>query len=125
MPSCNTYRLTWVFLTLEEGYLLMAAPPDLECGVAPLCPPAPMQLQLLRWGSSSQPPPLNSDVGLLLSASPVLSQSGASVAAPDLGRGVAPLGHASVQSVAAAMLLRSLCAHRVERNIHRFRILPY
>ena len=59
MPSCNTYPLTWVSLTLEvslhgcsskahpllltldEGYLLTAAPPDLEHGVAPLNPPAP------------------------------------------------------------------------------------
>ena len=60
MPSCNTYRLTWVSLTLEvgylhgcsskaqpllltldEGYLLTATPPDLEHGVAPLGPPAP------------------------------------------------------------------------------------
>ena len=60
MPSRNTYRLTWVsltldvglslhgcsskvqllLLTLEEGYLLMATPPDLEHGVTPLgrCP---------------------------------------------------------------------------------------
>ena len=30
-------------LTLDEGYLLMAAPPDLERGVAPLGPPAPVQ----------------------------------------------------------------------------------
>ena len=29
MPSLNTYRLTWVSLTLDEEYLLMAAPPDL------------------------------------------------------------------------------------------------
>ena len=60
MPSCNTYRLTWVsylghgvslhgcsskaqllLLTLDEGYLLTATPPDLERGVAPLGPPAP------------------------------------------------------------------------------------
>ena len=34
-----------LLLTLDEGYLLTAAPPDLECGVAPLSPPAPMQLQ--------------------------------------------------------------------------------
>ena len=66
MPSCNTYRLTWVsllgcgvslhgcsrkvqvlLLTLDEGYLLMAAPPDLESGVAPLGPPAPVQPLLL------------------------------------------------------------------------------
>ena len=26
MPSCNTYHLTWVFLTLGVGYLFMAAP---------------------------------------------------------------------------------------------------
>ena len=63
MPYCNTYHLTWVSLklghgvslhscsskaqplpfTLDEGYLLTAAPPDLECGVAPLGPPAPVQ----------------------------------------------------------------------------------
>ena len=53
MPSCTTYRLTWVSLTLDMGYLLMAAPakgylltaapPDLERGgVAPLGPPVPM-----------------------------------------------------------------------------------
>ena len=29
-----------LLLTLEEGYLLTAAPPDLERGVAPLRPPA-------------------------------------------------------------------------------------
>ena len=57
MPSCNTYHLTCVSLTLDvgylftaapakcsccslpwTGYLLTAAPPDLECGVAVLGP---------------------------------------------------------------------------------------
>ena len=33
--------------TLDEGYLLMATPPDLECGVAPLNPPLPVQPPLL------------------------------------------------------------------------------
>ena len=33
--------------TLDEGYLLTAAPPDLERGVAFLRPPARMQLLLL------------------------------------------------------------------------------
>ena len=47
MPSRNTYRLTWVSLTLDEGYLLTAVPPDLECRVAPLSPPAPAQPLLL------------------------------------------------------------------------------
>ena len=51
--SCNTYHLTWVSLTLgvgisswllqqgtalllalDEGYLLTAAVPDLQCGIA-------------------------------------------------------------------------------------------
>ena len=70
MPSCNTYRLTWVsltldvgylfmacsskaqplLLTLDEGYLLTAAPPDLESGIAPLGPLAPTQPQLLGHG---------------------------------------------------------------------------
>ena len=30
-----------LLLTLDEGYLLTAAPPDLELGVAPLSPPVP------------------------------------------------------------------------------------
>ena len=47
MPSCNTYRLTWVSLTLDVRYLFTAAPPDLECRVAPLSPPAPTQPLLL------------------------------------------------------------------------------
>ena len=88
MPSCNTYCLTWVsltlgvgylftgysskaqlpLLTLEEGYLLTASLPDLQRGIAPLGPPAPAQLGSL-------------DVGLVLPA-----------VAPGLGRGVAPPG---------------------------------
>ena len=39
-----------LLLTLDEGYLLTATPPDLECGVAPLGPPAPMQPPLLGCG---------------------------------------------------------------------------
>ena len=86
MPSCNTYHLTWVSLTLEvgvslhgcsskaqplllvldEGYLLTATIPDLQRGIAPLGPPAPAQRLLL---------------GMLLPA-----------ADPDLRCGVAPLG---------------------------------
>ena len=69
MSSRNTYHLTWVsltldvgylftaapavqllLLTLEEEYLLMAAPPDLERGVAPLGPPAPAQPPFLGCG---------------------------------------------------------------------------
>ena len=36
-----------LLLTLDEGYLLIAAPPDLECGVAPLGLPVPAQPPLL------------------------------------------------------------------------------
>ena len=65
MPSRNIYCLTWVSLTLDVAYLCMPAPakcsrcslpwtrvspPDLECGVAPLSPPAPMQQTLLGRG---------------------------------------------------------------------------
>ena len=60
--SRNTYCLIWVSLTLgvgylftaapylDEDYLLMAAPPDLEPGVASLGPPVPMQPLLLGRG---------------------------------------------------------------------------
>ena len=42
MPSLSTYHLSWVSLTLDIGYLFMAAPakhscsPDIGRGVAPL-----------------------------------------------------------------------------------------
>ena len=52
-----------LLLTLDEGYLLTAAPPDLEREVAPLGPPAPMQPLLLGpgvCGCFSWPPPLAS-----------------------------------------------------------------
>ena len=39
-----------LLLTLDEGYLLTGSPPDLECGVAPLSPPAPAQPPLLGYG---------------------------------------------------------------------------
>ena len=65
MPSCNTillgFLLPWagVFLhgrpskaqplqlTLDKGYLLTAALPDLQRGIAPLGPPVPAQPLLL------------------------------------------------------------------------------
>ena len=56
MPSRNTYHLTWVSLTLDVGYLFMAAPAKcshcsyLERGVAPLSPPEPVQPPLLGRG---------------------------------------------------------------------------
>ena len=39
-----------LLLTLDEGYLLTTAPPDLERGLAPLGPPAPTQPPLLGHG---------------------------------------------------------------------------
>ena len=39
-----------LLLTLDEEYLLRAAAPDLECGVAPLGPPALTQPPLLGRG---------------------------------------------------------------------------
>ena len=56
-----------LLLTLDEGYLLTTAVPDLQHGIAPLGPPVPAQPPLLR---------------LLLQA-----------AAPGLGHMVAPQGH--------------------------------
>ena len=50
--SRNTYHLTWVSLTLYEGYLLTTAPPGLERGVAPLSFPAPAQPPLLGRGET-------------------------------------------------------------------------
>ena len=37
-------------LTLDEGYLLTAAPPELESEIAPLGPPVPAQPSLLGRG---------------------------------------------------------------------------
>ena len=102
MPSRNTYCLTWVSLTLvvvylftaapakcsccslpwmRGRYLLTAAPPDLEHGIAPLGPLCPHSHCSLEVGCSSLPPPLTSGVGKLLLAS-----------APDLGCGASHLG---------------------------------
>ena len=39
-----------LLLTLDEGYLLTAALPDLQRGIAPLGPPAPAQPWLLGLG---------------------------------------------------------------------------
>ena len=109
MASCNTYPLTLgvgylslhscsskaqsLLLTLDEGYLLTAALPDLQRGIALLGPPAPAQPPLIGHGAA--PPgrhPWPRALGgsswpFLLCCSLALS-----AAAPDLGRGVTPLG---------------------------------
>ena len=49
LHGCSS-KAQLLLLTLDEGYLLTTAPPDLEHGVAPLGPPAPLQPLLLGRG---------------------------------------------------------------------------
>ena len=44
-----------LLLTLDERYLLTATLPDLQCGIAPLGPPVPLQPQLLGRGVQEYP----------------------------------------------------------------------
>ena len=46
LHSCSS-KAQLLLLHLDEGYLLTAAPPDLERGVAPLSPPVPVLPPLL------------------------------------------------------------------------------
>ena len=91
-----------LLLTLDEGYLLTTAPPDLERGIAPLGPPAPAQPPLLGRGVAplscscavaawhSRPLPLTSEWGSS-SWLPPLGHGVFPASAPDLGRWVALL----------------------------------
>ena len=120
LHGCSS-KVQPLLLTLDEGYLLTTALPDLQSGKAPLGPPAPPQPWLLghgvgppgrcpwpqAWGCSSRPCPLASGVGVWGSSSrplPLASDVGSSsrpflcrhslalsATAPDLGCGVAPL----------------------------------
>ena len=49
LHGCSS-KAQLLLLTLDEGYLLTATPPDLERGVAPLGAPAPVQPPLLGRG---------------------------------------------------------------------------
>ena len=72
-----------LLLTLDDGYLLTTALPDVQCGIAPLGPPAPAQPQLLGRGvgpPGHRPWPWAWGVGYHLPAT-----------VPDLRRGVTPL----------------------------------
>ena len=49
LHGCSS-KAQLLLLTLDEGYLHTTAPPDLERGIAPLGPPAPVQPPLLGRG---------------------------------------------------------------------------
>ena len=49
LDGCSS-KVQPLLLTLDEGYLLTAALPDLQRGIAPLGPPAPTQPLLLGRG---------------------------------------------------------------------------
>ena len=103
---CCSSKAQPLLLTLDEGYLLTAALPDLQRGIAPLGPPASAQPLLLGrgvgppcrcpwprgWGRSSRPP-LTSYLGS--SSPPFLRRRSLalSAAASDLGCGLTPLGY--------------------------------
>ena len=83
LHGCSS-KMQPLLLTLDEGYLLNAALPDLQRGIAPLGPLGPTQPPLLGRGvgSTATAPGLgHGGVGYLLPAD-----------TPDLGHGVAPLG---------------------------------
>ena len=93
-----------LLLTLDEAYLLPATVPDLQCGIAPLGPPVPVQPLLLGLLLLAAGPGLGRG-WLLLGAVPSLGLAvapqgrrpwpWAKVAPPScsLGLGVAPQGH--------------------------------
>ena len=92
LHGCSS-KVQPLLLTLDEGYLLIAAPSDLERGIAPLGPPAPVQPLLLgrgvaRLGHRPWPRAWGSSSWLLLRCHSLAL----SAATSDLGHGVAPLG---------------------------------
>ena len=69
LHGCSS-KVQLLLLTLEEEYLLTAAPTDLERGVAPLGPPAALLWAATvpwMWDSSSRQLPLTLGMGYLLS----------------------------------------------------------
>ena len=111
MPFCNTYRLTWVCLTLDMGYLFTAAPAKRSRCSLPWTrgissPPPLLTLNVnssfrpscaraatapLICGCSSQPLPLASGGGISSGLLLRCCSLALLAAAPDLGRFVAPL----------------------------------
>ena len=107
-----------LLLTLDKGYLLTTAVPDLQCGIAPLGPPVPVQPPLLGlhlpdagpgFGHGWLFPTAAPGLGLRVathghhpwprvrggfSRSPLILDAGCLLpAATELGGGVTPLGH--------------------------------
>ena len=123
LHGCSS-KAQLLLLTLDEGYLLTTAPPDLERGIAPLGPPALSQPPVLGRGvslhgcsSKAQPLLLTLDEGYLLTAAPPdLERRAASLGPPApaqpplLGRGVAPLGCGPCVRRGVAPLGHALCA---------------
>ena len=80
LHGCSS-KVQPLLLTLDEGYLLTDAPPDLQHGIAPLGPPVPVQPWLLGHG--------------VVPPSPCpwpQTQGGSSQLPPDLGHGVVSPG---------------------------------
>ena len=71
-----------LLLSLDEGYLLTTAPPDLERGIAPLGPPVPAQPPLLGLLLQAAGPGLGHG-WLLPGAAPGLGREVASPGLPD------------------------------------------
>ena len=121
LHGCSS-KVQPLLLILDKGYLLTAAFPDLQRGIAPLGPPSPAQPPLLRCGvaPAGRPPwprtrgisprPFLRRRSLALSRypwprtwgnsswPPLLGHGVLPASAPDLGRGVAPLGHACARA---------------------------
>ena len=118
LHGCSS-KVQPMLLTLDEGYLLTTVLPDLQRGIPPLGPPVPMQPWLLGRGvgppshrpwprtrcNSSHRRPWTRTLGISSRHRPWPRTRGSSsrpflrrcslvlsAAAPDLGRGVAPLG---------------------------------
>ena len=102
LHGCSS-KVQPLLLTLDEGYLLTTAPPDLQCGIAPLGPPVPTQPRRgvgppghrpwpRAWGCSSWPPPLTLDLGSSSQLFLCRRSLALSATALDLRHGVTPLG---------------------------------
>ena len=91
LHSCSS-KAHPLLLTLDMGYLLTTAVPDLQSGIAPLGPPVPAQPPLL-WLLLPAAGPGSGARWLLLTAPDLNAGCLLPAPAPGLGCGVAPQGH--------------------------------